>query len=136
MSIFANLFRWKSSSGPHQTEAQYEENLARQVSMARKALAQMQEYEDREYRLEFFFYTNNLNNAEALNSKLVELGYDSQSGESADDPALFVTTGWTTPIRTNEETVIKWIESMCRLGLEHDAKFDSNRGSHKLKKQQ
>ena len=136
MSIFANLFRWKSSSGPHQTEAQYEENLARQVSMARKALAQMQEYEDREYRLEFFFYTNNLNNAEALNSKLVELGYDSQSGESADDPALFVTTGWTTPIRTNEETVIKWIESMCRLGLANDSMFDSNSGAHKLRNQQ
>ena len=110
--------------------------MARQVSLARQALAQMREYEDRDYRLEFFFYTNNLNNAQALNSKLVELGYDSQYGESAGDPALFVTTGWTTPIRTNEDTVIKWIETMCRLGFANDAMFDSNSGAHKLRNQQ
>ena len=110
--------------------------MARQVSLARQALAQMREYEDRDYRLEFFFYTNNLNNAQALNSKLVELGYDSQYGESAGDPALFVTTGWTTPIRTNEDTVIKWIETMCRLGFANDAMFDSNSGAHNLRNQQ
>ena len=135
MRIFDKLFGSKSSSNPYQTEAQFEANLARQVSMARQALAQMREYEDREYRLEFFFYTNNMNNAEALNSKLVELGYDSQCGESVADPALFVTTGWTTPIRTNEDTVIKWIDTMCRLGFANDAMFDGNRGTHKLKDQ-
>ncbi len=133
MTRIDNLFGAKSFSSLYQTEAQFETNLARQVSMARKALAQMQEYEDREYRLEFFFYTNNLNNAEELNTKLVELGYDSQSGESAGDPSLFVTTGWTTPIRMNEDTVINWIESMCRLGFANDAMFDSNRGTHQLR---
>ena len=136
MSVFDKPSGSKSSSGPYQTEAQFESNLARQVSMARKALAQMQECEDREYRLEFFFYSNNLNNAEALNSKLVDLGYDSQCGESAGDPFLFVTTGWTAPIRMNEESVIKWIESMCRLSFANDAIFDSNRGKHKLRNQQ
>ena len=103
--------------------------------MIRQGLGKLRAYEGRELRLEFFFYTNNPANAEALNSKLVELGYDSQSGESAGDPALFVTTGWTTPIRLDEATVINWIESMCRLGFAHDAEFDSNRGTHKLRKQ-
>ena len=133
MSIFDNFFASKSSADPYQTEAQFETNLARQVSIARQALAQMREYESREFRLEFFFYTNNSNNAEALNSKLVELGYDSQSGESAGDPTLFITTGWTTPIRTDEDTVIKWIETMCRLGFENNARFDGNRGSQELR---
>ncbi len=123
----------KGSDDPYQTEAQFETNLAIQVSMARQALAQMRVYESREFRLEFFFYTNNSNNAEALNSKLVDLGYDSQSGESAGDPTLFITTGWTTPIRTDEDTVIKWIETMCRLGFENHARFDGNRGSQELR---
>ena len=101
MSIFDKLFVSKSSADPYQTEAQFETNLAEQVSMARQAVAQMRVYESREFRLEFFFYTNNSNNVEALNSKLVELGYDSQSGESAGDPTLFMATGWTTPIRTD-----------------------------------
>ncbi len=136
MSIFDKLFGSKSSSSPYQTEAQFETNLARQVSMTRQALAQLREHEDRELRLEFFFYTNNSANAETLNSKLVDLGYDSRSGESASDPALFITTGWTTPIRMDEATVINWIETMCRLGFANDAEFDSNRGAHELGKQQ
>jgi len=135
MVIFDKLSGSKSSSGPYQTEAQFETNLARQVSMTRQGLAKLRAYEGRELRLEFFFYTNNPANAEALNSKLVELGYDSQSGESAGDPALFVTTCWTTPIRLDEATVINWIETMCRLGFAHDAEFDSNSGAHKLRKQ-
>ncbi len=135
MGIFDKPFGSKNSSDPYQTEAQFEANLARQISMTRQGLATLRAYEGRELRLEFFFYTNNPANAEALNSKLVELGYDSQSGESAGDPALFITTGWTTPIRLDEATVINWIETMCRLGFASDARFDSNRGTHKLRKQ-
>ncbi len=104
--------------------------------MTRQGLAKLREYEGRELRLEFFFYTNNPANAEALNAKLVKFGYDSRFGESADDPALFVTTGWTTPIRMDEPTVVDWIETMCRLGFANDAEFDSNSGAHKLAKQQ
>ena len=104
--------------------------------MARKALTNLREYEVRELRLEYFFYTNNSANAEALNSKLLNLGYESQSGESEGDPALFMTTGWTTPIRTDEATVIDWIENMCKLGFANDARFDGNRGTHELRKQQ
>ena len=55
----------------------------------------------------------------------MELGYDSQSGESEDDPALFMTTGWTSPIRVDEATLINWIETMCRLGFANDAVFDN-----------
>ena len=135
MGIFDKLFGSKIASGPNQTEAQFETNLARQVSMARQGLAQLREHEGRELRLQFFFYANDSVNAEALHLKLLKLGYDSQFGESADDPALFVTAGWTTPIRMDETTVINWIETMCRLGFANDALFDSNRGAHKLRKQ-
>ncbi len=126
MSLFDKLFGSKSPSDPYQTEAQFETNLARQVSMTRQGLAQLREHEGRELRLEFFFYTNNPANAEALNSKLLKLGYDSRSGESASEPSLFVTSGWTTPIRMDEPTVINWIETMCRLGYANNAEFDSN----------
>ncbi len=128
MSLFDKLFGSKSPSDPYQTEAQFETNLARQVSMARQGLAQLREHEGRELRLEFFFYTNNPANAEALNSKLLKLGYESRSDESASEPALFVTSGWTTPIRIDEATVINWIETMCRLGYANNAEFDSNSG--------
>ncbi len=107
MSLFDRLFRSKNPADPYQTEAQFEANLARQVSMTRQGLAQLREYEGRELRLEFFFYTNNPANAEVLNSKLLKLGYESRSGESASEPRLFVTSGWTTPMRMNEPTVIE-----------------------------
>jgi len=97
--------------------------------MTRQGLAQLREYEGRELRLEFFFYTNNPADAEVLNSKLLKLGYESRSGESASEPGLFVTNGWTTPMRMNEPTVISWIETMCRLGYANNAEFESNRGA-------
>jgi hypothetical protein len=128
MTLFDKLFRSKNPADPYQTEAQFEANLARQVSMTRQGLAQLREYEGRELRLEFFFYTNNPANAEVLNSKLLKLGYESRSGESASEPRLFVTSGWTTPMRMNEPTVISWIEAMCRLGYANNAEFDSNSG--------
>ena len=127
VSLFDKLFRSKNPADPYQTEAQFEANLARQVSMTRQGVAQLREYEGRELRLEFFFYTNNPANAEALNSQLVQLGYESQSGESASELGLFVTSGWTAPIRMDEATVIDWIETMCRLGYANNAEFDSNR---------
>ena len=96
--------------------------------MTRQGLAQLREYEGRELRLEFFFYTNNSANAEALNSKLLKLGYDARSDESASEPGLFVMSGWTTPMRMDEATLINWIETMCRLGYANNAAFESNRG--------
>ncbi len=128
MSLFDKPFRSKNPSDPYQTEAQFEANLARQASMTRQGLAQLREYEGRELRLEFFFYTNNSANAEVLNSKLLKLGYESRSAESVSEPVLFVTSGWTTPMRMNEPTVISWIETMCRLGYANNAEFDSNSG--------
>ncbi len=133
MNLFDKLFRSKNPADPYQTEAQFEANLARQVPMTRQGLAQLREYEGRELRLEFFFYTNNSSNAEALNSKLLKLGYESRSGESASEPGLFVSSGWTTPIRMDEATVISWIETMCRLGYANNAEFDSNRGGARRK---
>ena len=63
MSIFDRLFGSKSSSGPYQTEALFEANLTKQVSLARQGLVQLREHEGRELRLEFFFYTKNPANA-------------------------------------------------------------------------
>ncbi len=128
MSLFDKVFGSNSPPDSYQTGAQFETNLARQVSMTRQGLAQLREHEGRERRLEIFFYTNNPANAGALNSKLLKLGYESRSGESASEPALFVTSGWTTPIRIDEATVINWIETMCRLGYANNAEFDSNSG--------
>ncbi len=128
MNLFDKLFRSKNPADPYQTEAQFEANLARQVSMTRQGLAQLREYAGRELRLEFFFYTNSSSNAEALNSKLLKLGYDSRSDESVSEPGLFVSSGWTTPMRIDEATVISWIETMCRLGYANNAEFDSNSG--------
>ncbi len=55
MGLFDKLFGSKNPADPYQTEAQFEANLAKQVSMTRQGLAQLRKYEGRALRLEFFF---------------------------------------------------------------------------------
>jgi regulator of RNase E activity RraB len=127
MGIFGKLFGSRTRTGPFQTEKQFIKNTASQISTAPQILEQLRQCgvgEERELRLEFFFYSDKEPNSEELNGELVKLGYESAYAKSAGDPSLFVINGWTSPIRMDETTVTDWAERMCKLGYDHDAEFN------------
>ena len=109
------------------TEAAFQSNLDRQTSMSPETVAQLREYgvtADSELRLEYFFYTNTREKAQALAEVLEAKRYRVGLGPSASDDSLTVVTGWTTPIIMDSENVVKWTEEMTRLGYAHDCEFD------------
>ncbi len=108
-------------------EAQHKKNVASQLSMSPQTVEQLRGYgvtEDKLLRLEYFFYTDSPEKAEALNSQLSSLGYSSEFGTSAGDDRIQIVTGWSTPIAMATNSVLNWTEQMCKLGFEHDCEFD------------
>jgi hypothetical protein len=75
-------------------------------------------------RLEFFFYADVEDNAQRLATALHGLGYQAEAKVAAGDSRLFVVTGWTTPIKMDDASVVQWAERMVRLGYAHDSEFD------------
>ena len=37
---------------------------------------------------------------------------------------IFVITGWTSPIKMDENTVLNWTKDMCEVGYKYDCDFD------------
>ncbi len=102
-------------------------NMALQEKMTPETIAQLRGFDvspDTELRLEFFFYTNTAEKAEALERALKELGYSASHGRSASGDGTFVITGWTTRMKMSDLVVVEWVRTMCELGFEHDAEFD------------
>ena len=98
-----------------------------QLDMAPQTLSQLRECgvgEDKELKLEFFFFTNTAEKAEYLGKVLVDKGYSCEFGESADNKDIFVTTGWTGPIQMSHENIIEWTGEMCVIGHRNDCEFD------------
>ena len=108
----------------HEAEIQ---NRARQLAMAPHTLAELRKYgvtDQTMLKLEYFFYTNAKEKAEALAQKLTGLGYEGGFDHSASDRKQFVVTGWTTRMRMDEETVLQWTARMSDLAHEFDCEFD------------
>jgi regulator of RNase E activity RraB len=80
--------------------------------------------DQRQLKLEYFFYTNTREKAAALAQKLGELGYTSSHDRAAGNKKQFVVTGWTSPMQMDERIVLAWTGRMCELGQEHDCEFD------------
>ena len=105
----------------------HREVLASQSAMCpdtMKALRAAGVAADRELRLEYFFYSNGLENVAALAAELTAMGYSEQHGPSAGDEALFMVTGWTTKMPMDDQTVLAWVKQMCDLGSLADCEFD------------
>jgi regulator of RNase E activity RraB len=75
-------------------------------------------------KLEFFFYTDTDDKGRSLAKALRSLSYEVKTVPAVGDKKLFLVTGWTTPMKIDDDTVVKWTEQMCRLGYEHDCDFD------------
>ena len=79
---------------------------------------------DRELKLEFFFYSNRAESVSGLAWALLDRGYTAESGPSADDPKVFLTTGCTTKMKMSKSVIESWVRSMCEAGNEYDCEFD------------
>jgi regulator of RNase E activity RraB len=109
------------------SELEINSNLENQQSLTPITLAKLREYgvhENKELRLEYFFYTNNIEKAKALAGELSLLQYSSEYEKSAGDNDLYLVSGWTTELKMVEDTILNWTAEMCQLGLKYDCEFD------------
>lgn len=116
-----------NGNGRYVTEQSFRENLALQTAMSPKIVEQLRQHgvtNDAALKLEFFFYTDTEKKARALATALRNLDYEVEIGPSAGNDGLFLATGWTTPIKMDNRSVVAWTEEMCRLGYKHDCEFD------------
>lgn len=93
MGIF-NLFVNKTRR--YVTQSMFEKNTSNQELMTPKTLAQLRGYDvgqDKELRLEFFFYTNTSLKAKALAAVLTGMKYEVEHGPSASNKSIQVITG-------------------------------------------
>lgn len=120
-----NLFKKKNSQ--FISEEQNKDNLASQLNMSPQTVEQLRDLginEDRELKLEYFFYTNSPEKAEALSKELSGMGYGSEFGQAAHDKRIQIVTGWSSPLKMTTAKVLEWTESMCHAGFKHDCEFD------------
>lgn len=109
------------------SEAEFQSNLARQMAMAPQTVALLREHgvtTDTELKLEYFFYTDSREKAQALADALQSRDYSVEFGPSASDKSVILVNGWTVPMLMQTENVVKWTGEMTRLGYEHDCEFD------------
>ncbi|MBT6050028.1 MAG: hypothetical protein HOG49_24790 [Candidatus Scalindua sp.] len=109
------------------SEQQHRDNLTSQLTMSPQTVEQLRGYDvtdDKLLKLEYFFYTNTAEKAEALSNYLSGIGYSTEFGEAAHDKKIQIITGWTSPILMVTEKVIEWTEEMCNIGYKNDCEFD------------
>ena len=129
MGLLNSLFGCKpdDGGGRFRTDEAAAENRARQLAMTPQTVSQLRQYgvtDQRQLKLEYFFYTNTREKAAALAQKLGELGYTVSYDHSAGNKKQFVVTGWTSQMKMDDKTVLEWTGRMCELGHEHDCEFD------------
>ena len=117
----------KQKPRPFINEANFRNSRDMQKNMTPKTLEQLRKIdvdENRELKLEYFFYTNTMDKAEHLATEISKLDYEVQFGISASDKKLFIITGWTNKMKMSNEVVMKWTEQMSDLGYQFDCEFD------------
>ncbi len=126
MGIF-DFLKPNSSGKEFVNEKAFDNNRALQMQMAPKTLEQLYKLditEEKELKLEYFFYTNTAEKAEQLAGELEKLNYSVHHGVSASNKKLHIITGWTSKMKMADNVVINWTEKMCEIGYEFDCEFD------------
>jgi len=126
MGLF-DIFKSKSSDGKFVSETAFNKNLKSQMGMTPQTLEQLRKInvgEDKELKLEFFFYTNSLDKAAELSSELKKLNYESDHGLAAGSKTEYLVNGWTTKMKMTNQIVSNWTKEMCELGFKFDCEFD------------
>ena len=133
MGFFSSLFGCsKNDEGSGEKDGfvskqSFRENLAKQAAMSPETVRQLRKHDvtdETTLKLEFFFYTDTQEKAEALAAPLRTFHYEVETGPSAGDDGLVLVTGWSLPSKMDERSVVAWTEKMCRLGFKHDCEFD------------
>ena len=126
MGLLSNLFK-SNGQGPYVTENHFKRNLRTQQKLAPITLDQLRKFgvdNDKELRLEFFFYSKTVDKAEMLTNELKELNYETYFSESAGHEHKYLINGWTTKMKMDDQTVSNWTAEMCKLGYKYDCEFD------------
>jgi hypothetical protein len=109
------------------TKEEFQRTLAEQLRMSPLALDRLGGLSvgtEDQFKLEYFFHTDSRRKASALAGDLEMHGCQAEQQRSAADERLSVVTGWTPPLAMSHTILQTWTERMCRLGFEHDCKFD------------
>lgn len=125
---FSDFFKTKQNGNVQFVSAQHlKDNIAKQTEGAPKVMEQLRQQnitQDKELKLEYFFYTNTNEKAKMFAPELEKLNYTVKYGQSAGDKNLFVITGLTTKMKMTNEIVVNWSKQMCELGYKFDCDFD------------
>ena len=117
----------KKDLGQYISEQQHKDNLSSQLATSPETVEQLRSYgiaEERQVRLEYFFYTNAVDKAGALSKELAGMGYDTEVQDSGNNKKVRVVAGSTAPIQLATDKVLDWTEAMCNTGYKHDCEFD------------
>src|SRR4051794_33034059 len=101
-----NFFRKKTSDTLFVNTDSFESNLKNQLKMTPQTLHQLRKLgvgEEKELRLEYFFYTDSFHKAKRFSKELQSLGYEVEQRPSAGHANLFVITGWTNNMKMSDE---------------------------------
>ncbi len=126
MGIF-DFLKPKPSNGIFVTESAFDKNRNKQMQMTPMTIEQLRKLnvtEEKELKLEYFFYTNKAEKAEEFAGEMEKLNYSVKHGASAGNKKLFIITGWTTKMKMENEVVQNWTKQMCELGYKFDCEFD------------
>lgn len=126
MGLF-NFLKPKSNNGQFVSETSFTSNQNTQMQMTPQILVQLRKLkvtDDKELKLEYFFYTNTAEKAEKLATEIGKLNYTVQHRLSAGNKKLFVVSGWTTKMTMADEVIKQWTKQMCALGYKFDCEFD------------
>lgn len=120
-----NIFQTKEKR--FVTEGAFRSNLKNQSEMNRQLLLQLRKQnvtEEKQCRIEYFFYADKEANGKELCRALISIGYTSSCKVSSGDKRLFVINGWTNKITMSDSNLSGWSERMCTIGYKYDCDFD------------
>ena len=126
MGLF-DFLKPKSTDKKFVSESAFNKNLQNQLQMVPQTLDQLRKLNitaDKELKLEFFFYTNSLDNAGQLSAELKKLNYQSDHGLAANSKTEYLVNGWTTKMKMSDNVVKDWTKQMCEIGYKYDCEFD------------
>ena len=127
MKLFGLFSTKQNPDNKFVSETSYRKNKDNQVNMTPQTIKQLREYgvtESEKLKLEYFFYTNNIDKARNLAVEFQKMNYTVKYGKSSGDKKLFVITGWTNKMAIADSVIIDWTKQMCDLGYEFDCEFD------------
>ncbi|WET01781.1 ribonuclease E inhibitor RraB [Flavobacterium sp. YJ01] len=103
-------------------------NLVKHYRLATESLVSLRDAgieEEDELRIDFFFYADTRQKAEALEMGIQEKDFSANFETALHDKNLFIISGKTGKIKMMHETLSKWVTEMSELGYGNDCIFDS-----------